>query len=200
MKKYILLFLLMITFFAVGCGNNEPSADDNAQNDESAVFAELEDLEFCFSSGAGGWGTTLQIDKDGNFWGLHTDYNLGETDAEYPKGTCHYCDFSGKFKDVTKVNEYTYSLKIEKLEFANELDTSEVKEGVLYEYTTPYGIRDTKEVLLYLPGAPIAELPEEYVDWIHTSLRNEKETELPFYGIYNPTEKTGFYSYKKIKK
>jgi uncharacterized protein YecT (DUF1311 family) len=76
----------------------------------------------------------------------------------------------------------------------------EIIDGVLYHYSTAYGIDNTTELLIYTPGAPIEELPQGYRDWIWMALENPDAAELPFYGIYNEKEETGFFSYKVRKK
>ena len=65
---------------------------------------------FGFSSGAGAWGTFLDLNDDGTFSGEFHDSNMGETGEGYPYGTVYVCDFSGKFSEPEKINEYTYSI------------------------------------------------------------------------------------------
>ena len=53
---------------------------------------------------------------------------------------------------------------------------------------------DGEEYLVYLPGAPLGELPEEFVLWV-TAPRGlkEEDTVLPWYGLYNVSEQCGFF-------
>ena len=158
-------------------------------------FKDLEDHQFYFSSGAGGWRTFLNVDADGRFDGAYSDSDMGSVGEEYPNGTYYYCEFVGKFTEPVKVNDYTYSVKIEELSTIKEPDTSEIIDGVLYAYSTPYGIEGTEELLIYLPGAPTSELPEEYMNWVRNDMEDPEAETLPFYGLYNEKEQNGFSSY-----
>ncbi len=216
MKKGLFIALLGISILMAGCGKEEMKEEASIQineetkteeaentgteNDESEPdaafeFAELNNLEFYFASGAGGWRTFLNIKKDGSFSGVFSDSDMGDTGEGYPNGTLYYCEFEGRFSQPVKVNDYTYSMKIEEISCANEPETTEIKDGALYYYSTPYGLEGAEEVLLYLPGAPMSELPEEYLNWVRNDMAEPNATELPFYGLYNVTEQNGFSSY-----
>jgi hypothetical protein len=106
------------------------------------------------------------------------------------------CDFTGKFSNPKKINDYTYSVQIENIEQERETDTEEITEGLRTIYSKPYGLDGAKDVLIYLPGSPLKELPEEFLDWVyHNDEERKKDTVLPFYGIYNVASKDGFSSY-----
>ena len=50
--------------------------------------------------------------------------------------------------------------------------------------------------MIYLPGAPLDELPEEFRSWIgYYDLSRTTETELPFYALNNEAQQQGFTSY-----
>ncbi|MBU5474657.1 MAG: DUF1311 domain-containing protein [Clostridiales bacterium] len=155
-------------------------------------YEDLEDVEFCFTSGAGGWSTTLQVEADGSFSGLYNDSDMGDAGDDYPDGTRYVSQFSGQFGKLKKVNDYTYSAKIESIELEQEPDTEEYADDVKYVYSEPYGIDGAKEILFYLKGAPIDELPEGYLSWVKYNYDIDAETELPFYGLYNEAEENGF--------
>ena len=216
MKKSMFMVFLAIGMLMTGCGNEEVSVSqvitatedaEEMENSETEVknqeneaaetlsFADLENLQFYFASGAGGWRTEMHIESDGSFSGVHSDSEMGSTGEGYPNGTYYYCDFEGTFTVPVKVNDYTYSMKIEEISCANEPDTTEIIDEILYCYSTPYGIEGAEEVLIYLPGAPTDELPEEYMNWVRNDMQNPDAPELPFYGLYNVTEQNGFSSY-----
>lgn len=158
---------------------------------EAFSFSELEYIEFLFASGAGGWGTTLTIHPDGSFTGEFYDSNMGIRDTEYSNGSVDLSDFTGQLGQPQWVNDYTCSLKIENIQYEVAPGTVEIREGIRYSYGTAYGLTDTEELLLYLPGAPISELPEGYLPW--AMLYDYEGTDLPHYGIYNPSQEQGFY-------
>lgn len=216
MKKALLITFLTICIAMAGCGKQEVNeqekiqiseeiqeekaentdAESNKIEEESKFdFEALENVEFYFSSGAGGWRTFLNIEEDGSFHGEYSDSDMGSTGDGYPNGTYYYCEFNGKFTEAVKVNDYTYSMKIEEISCVNEPETSEIIDGILYYYATPYGMEGAEEVLIYLPGAPISELPEEYINWVCNDMVDPDAVELPFYGLYNVTEQNGFSSY-----
>ena len=162
-------------------------------------FEELKYLEFYFNSGAGAWGTVLVIHPDGSFTGTFQDTDMGSgEEPEYPDGTVYLSNFSGHFSPPVCVDEYRCTLKIEDIQYENEPETSEIRDGVLYLYHTAYGLTETEELVLYLPGTPISELPEDYIPW--AGLYGHEGTEFPHYGLYNPGHKTGFYSLNILDK
>lgn len=160
-------------------------------------YADVADLTFWFSSGAGGWSTELTIDEDGFFSGNFHDSDMGSSGEGYPYGTMYWCDFSGQFSEPVKVNEYTYSAKIQSIQNEEETGKSVIIDEVRYIYSEPYGFDDAEEMLFYMPGAPLEELPEEFLRWVgYYDLSETEETELPFTGMYNEAAEEGFCSYE----
>lgn len=168
----------------------ESSAEITEAEEELFAFDNFINLEFCFSSGAGGWATLMTIKADGSFSGQFFDGDLGVTGDGYPNGTMFLCNFTGQFTQPVKVNEYTYSMQILELNYAEEVGKEEIKDGMLYCYTDIYGLEEAEDILIYLPGAPLTELPEEFRSWIYTT-----DTELPFYALNNEALQYGFSSY-----
>ena len=160
-------------------------------------FADVEEVEFYFASGVGGWDTHLTISGDGSFAGNYHDSDMGDTGEGYPDGTLYYCDFTGSFTRPEKVDDYTCVFKLDRLEFANTPDTQEIIGQVLYRYSEAYGLDNAGDFYLYLPGKPIGELPEEYLEWVRYSIPQEESTVLPFYGLYNENAKEGFSGHRK---
>lgn len=164
--------------------------------EETFSYADVSELEFCFSSGAGAWATFLQINEDGSFEGNYHDSDMGTTGDDYPNGTVYVCDFSGQFSEPEKVNEYTYSAEIESIRLEETPGNIKITDGVQYVYSEPYGLDDAQRILFYLKGAPLAELPEEFLSWVnYYDLNDTEDTELPFVGIYNEAAEEGFSSY-----
>lgn len=158
-----------------------------------------EDLpeSFSFASGVGAWSTSIHIDSDGTFEGFYYDMDMGVSGEEYPGGTMYVCSFSGKFTNIKKVNEYTYSMELEYIDREAEPGEEWIENEIKYIASEPYGLEEGKEFLLYLPEAPMSELPESFVEWISMPLAwgNDGRPEtLPFYGLYNVTGEYGFFS------
>lgn len=178
----------------------EDSSQDSASEEEQFSFEEISNLEFWFGSGAGGWCTVLYVHDDGTFEGQYHDSEMGSTGEGYPNGEIYLCDFTGQFTEPQKVNEYTYSMKIESMTYNKEPGTEEIANDFRYIYSEPYGMDESNDFLLYLPGAPLAELPEGYMSWInYTAVNQETDTELPFYGLYNEAPGYGFSSYESTE-
>ena len=211
MKKNLLALVLAFCLLTMGLGLNQglsmtakateagsAATEQPAAEDETFSFADLQHREFYFASGAGGWRTVMSIKVDGSFAGVYSDSEMGSVGEGYPKGTYYLCEFEGVFTDPVQVNDYTYSVKIDELRCLKEPETTEIIDEILYHYSTPYGIEGAEEILIYLPGAPISELPEEYMNWVRNDMADPEATELPFYGLYNATEQNGFSSYDAL--
>lgn len=177
-------------------GENEGMTGASGEDENAFSFNDLKDLEFYFTSGAGGWMTTLTIEADGSFSGEFFDGELGLTDVDYPNGTMYECYFYGQFTQPIKVNNYTYSMQIRDLNYTEEVGKEEIRDGMLYIYTDIYGLDGAEDILIYLPGAPLTELPEVFRSWVgYYYLENTTDTELPFYALNNEAQQYGFYSH-----
>ena len=125
---------------------------------------------FIFTSGAGGWYTGMSISKDGSVKGTFLDMNRGVTGSNYPNGQMYLSKFTGKFKNLVKVNDYEYKMTLADLDYPKAGETKIVN-GVKIDTTEPYGIANAKspgkEFILYLPGRPVKDLPKEVGDWIY---------------------------------
>lgn len=154
-------------------------------------FSNISQIEFLFASGAGAWGTWLTIDDDGTFSGNYHDSEMGSAGADYPNGICYLCRFSGKFSEPVKVNDYTYSVKLEQLEMEDTPGTEKIEDGIKYIYSQPYGLEGAENFLFYLPGTPVEDLPEGFLGWSGNA--GYVGTELPSYGFYNANQEQGFF-------
>ena len=202
MKRAILSLILAGILLLSACAGVEPkkSGDIATEPETETVtagefsFADLKNIEFFFQSGVGGWRTTLHIAPDGRFSGVFYDSDLGDIGEGYPNGVVYRCDFNGQFTQPEKVNEYTYSVKIIDMNYDQEENTEEIKDGTLYRYSGAYGLEDAENIMIYLPGAPTSELPEDFRLWIrYYDLSNAPE-KLPFYALNIEAQQFGFTS------
>lgn len=172
------------------------SDSDNTENvaDETNEFSfnTISNMDFFFASGAGAWGTYLNINADGSFSGEYHDSDMGDTGEGYPNGICHESSFKGQFGALTKINDYTYATKVESLTTEREIGSSEISDGILYKYTEPYGINADAEIRIYLKGAPLSELPEEFLSWVGYANGVQNGEVMNFYGIHNLKGNEGF--------
>lgn len=168
-----------------------PAVLAGAESNPALSFSELQRLNWYFSSGVGGWGTEMTIYEDGSFTGDFHDSEMGEMDEEaYPYGTIYGCLFHGKLAVERQIDEYTWALRVEALALDEGQAPEAIEDGIRYVTSDPYGLVEGHEMLLYLPGTPVERLPEEFLMWAH--YYEEAFTALPFYGLYDPINETGF--------
>ena len=121
MKKYFVYkvaALMLCTALLTGCG----------QKSEDALPEDFP-MDFVFSSGVGAWATSMTLEQDGAFSGAYYDADMGVCDEDYPNGTVYICDFSGRFSDIQKVDEYSYSLTLAELDSDYEAGKEWIENG-----------------------------------------------------------------------
>ena len=151
------------------------------------------DLEF--SSGVGGWGTSLTLERDGTFSGQFHDSDMGAIGEDYPNGTVYLCHFSGRFSDIEKVDEYSYSMTLSELSHDDEGGEEWIEDGICYVPAAPYGMEDGETFVLYLPDTPTDGLDEDFLSWWPGCYAPEGAPEtLETYGLLNAKMGYGFFS------
>ena len=177
-NKFIILTIARFLLVSLAACRNEKTsnADQNTFNttadnqSRDLTFEDLSHYAFQFCSGAGGWSTDFEIEKDGSFKGNYHDSDMGDTGENYENGTRYICGFSGNFTGLTKINDYTYEMKMENLTYEETPGKEEIADGVKYIYTDVYGLEGTDTFKVYLPGAPVSDLSEEEYFWVRTHL------------------------------
>ena len=157
-------------------------------------------IELLFASGASSSGTTLTLNQDGSFAGRHFDHENATGDG-YSKGTCYLCDFSGRFENIRQITPYIYSMTLAELDTEKEEGEEWIEDDVLYIAARPYGLEDGEEFLLYTPGVPLEEIPEEFLSWwmgrgSYQEDEGSRQT-LPCYGLFNIAAGKGFFQYER---
>lgn len=147
---------------------------------------------FSHMSGVGGWSTDLYVAEDGSFEGCYFRHSLAEASDRW---MLYFSEFSGKFSLPKKVNAYTYSVRLEALDIGAEKGGLEGSEDFTQvgEGAAP-GIEGGEEFLIYLPGAPLDELPEDFLLWVKApgGIEDDDIT-LPWCGLYNAKEQLGWF-------
>ncbi len=225
-KKAKTILALMCTALCIGllssCASNQPGEPQQSQqesgssssgeptdpseggkstsqqdaNPEDVSLPDALPMEFVFSSGAGGWRTTLTLNPDGSFEGSYSDSEMGDSGEDYPNGSVYVCEFSGQFDDIHKVDDHTYSMTLGEVTTSKEKDEEWIEDGIRYIASDPYGLEDGKEFLLYTPETPVEGLSEEFLSWWpnrYTQSEAPLET-LSCYGIYNQKMGYGFFT------
>ena len=218
MKKIATVFLLVSLLSLAACSNisNEPNTPSNETPTVTAeptptqpapAEAELlplpkESMEFAFLSGAGGWRTVMTLNRDGTFSGLYTDSEMGEIGKSYPKGSVYVCDFSGKFGEIEKINEYSFRLILTDISTANAVGEEWIEDEIRYVAADPNGLndpltgQDCTEFILYLPDTPLDSVSEDFLFWwpLKYSQDTVPVTTLSCFGILNVTTSDGFFT------
>lgn len=165
---------------------------DAGTEDAESFFAEGQPLEFLFASGAGGWGTTLTLHPDGSFEGEYHDSDMGVNAPEYPNGTIYICKFSGRFSEMIRETDHSYSMTLQELTY-EETGREWIEDQVRFVAAEPYGMMG-EEFILYLPGTPAEQLNEEFLDWWPDAhlWRAGSLDRLTGYGLYNRSTGQGF--------
>lgn len=148
------------------------------------------DLSFTFSSGAGGWSTDIVLHPDGTFSGTYHDNDMSGGDGY--DATMYICEFDGKFNNIKKADNDSYSMTLEYCNVKDTPDSTWIEDRIQYIASDPYGIDGGKNFTLYLPGTFVQSLPEMYVGWVYNL---EKNTTLSGFGLYNTETQDGFYAY-----
>ena len=185
------------------------SESDNLQEEQeendSDIFSMFEG-SYTFTSGVGAWSTQLELKSDGTFTGEYHDTDAGARGDGYD-ATLYLAKFSGRFKDPQKVNDYTYSFKLDEIYYENEPDTEEIgdpydsggKVKVLMKYSAAYGLSGAETVYAYMPSAPTAELPDKFMLWVdHLRDKNTRYgSELSYKCLYAVETEQGWIGQKE---
>ena len=157
---------------------------------QPTILDTLVGKNFVFSSGSGGWGSSLSIGPNGTFSGDYHDSDMGSTGPGYPGGTISESKVSGHFTRLHQVSPTLYEVYLENLQYEKPAGSSEIKDNVKYEYTEAYGISKNTRMAIYLPGTPISALPEEVRLFSYGLIPEDSQT-LPVYVIQGDME--GFF-------
>lgn len=175
----------------------QPQEESNIREEEDAeteelTFADLSKKRFEFCSGAGGWSEEFTIEEDGYFTGIFHDSNMGEIGEGYDGGTMYYSSYEGHFTELTKINNYTYQMKLADISYDNPIGIERISDNILWIYTGSYCLGGTDTFIIYLPGTPIGEISEEIYSWIGGM--NASTTELTRMVIVDEINQYGIYS------
>ena len=151
-------------------------------------------MSFTFSSGAGGWRTWLTLYADGTFEGQYSDSEMGDIGDGYPNGSYYIADFTGKFVNIQKVDEFSYSMELDEVTIGREPGTEWIEDEIRYVAAEAYGLDGGKEFVFYTPETPVAGLSEMFLGWWPGRFMEPAAETLSCYGIYNKAEETGFFT------
>ncbi len=173
-------------------GPGEVHFPEEVNNDPSQLLSLVPD-SFVYTSGAGVWATTLSLNDDGTFQGVYSDLNAGEEVDKYPGGTEYLCVFSGNFRNFRKIDEYTWAMDLDQLNYESKVGENwfDKRDQIHYIASEAEGLAGGDTFYLYLKGHPMNSLPKAFVNWISASYDTDGNT-LGVFGIYNQAKETGF--------
>ena len=136
----------------------EPTPEPPVQEDVAAgLFQRLSgwDLRYGFENGS----QTISFGADQSFSILHQHrvFDNGQRIMEY-------FSKSGSFTDVTKINDFTYTMRIaDTYDTSQDTDTTAFSGGLQTKAVDdPFsGMYDGTQVTLYTPDAPLSQIPSE---------------------------------------
>ena len=163
-------------------GRSRPAPED--------PFLSALPMEFEFLSGVGAWSTTLTLNHDLTFTGRHSDTDIGHV---------YLCDFSGSFKNLTKIGSgplSTYSLTLDHCTTERPEGEEWTKNGTLYTAVGPYGIEGGETFTVYAPETAVRAVPEETLSWYPDKelLRHDGAKTLMRWGLVNNETGDAFFS------
>ena len=198
-------FALMLAISFLLCLAPVSGKAEAAFSDGSELFEELSRMEFYFSSGAGGWGTTLYINTDGRFFGVYHDSEMGLTGPGYPNGSRYYCPFYGKFTIPGQIEPGATGVRITMRElfyhepmeyrYGEEVENPEILNGVNLIFAEPYGLNGEESFLVYFPEQLRNETSEEFRLWVRYTDGDTvryNESQLGFFALCSEQNQYGF--------
>ena len=172
--------------------STQPASVPEATDGDAVLTWEDIPQNFVFTSGAGAWQTSLDLQPDGSFSGAYSDSNMGESSDANPHGTVYYCNFNGQFTQPQPVTEYCYSVELTEFSAEDSENAEYIDNGIRYVRSEPYGFNDSQCFYLYLPGTPVVDLPEDCLYWLNLLQQVESEIPSGMYVIYNQVETAVF--------
>ena len=142
----------------------EKTGSNPDSNPERALLSSLDGLQLSFMSGAGAWSSDLMMQEDGRFVLNYHDSDMGSSGEGYD-ATIYVCEASGRFDQVQKINDTTYTMRLAEIAIENQPGTEWITEEsgarVRYVASDPYGLDNTETVTVYLPGTPLDAIPDD---------------------------------------
>lgn len=180
-----------------------PAETQPTETDNAAAALPIGDdpLNMIFASGAGAWGTEITLNADGTFTGEYHDSEMMEHSDQYPNGTVYYCKFSGKFANITKIDEYSYAMTLDELTKDASRGEEWIEDGTRYVLSGAHGIENGTDFVFYMPDTPLDGLNSEFMSWWPDYYKlsgeaGEIPTTLGRFGLMNGTEHFGFFTYE----
>ena len=178
---------IILTQLSTRCSSKEQEQHSEQSTDLPEAVFETLPSEFTFTDGAGAWYTNIILNQDGTFTGEYRDYSVSDT------GEGLASNFGGKFTELQKIDEYTYSMNLDSLSMEGEIGEEYYEDNIKFIRSEPYGITESADYLIYLPGRPMNEEEMNNLSGSYGGVAlYEGIMPSGMYCIYNVDEKAGF--------
>ena len=148
--------------------------------------------EYLFAGGAGRWSNYLELKADGSFTGK---YGAKSADPDNPETDISYiCEYSGLFGNAVKISDHIYSAHVTKLVYP-EPEKKYEENGIKYITCTPRGLEKSDEILIFLPGCSVSDIPGEALRSFNGPMDKTRflvDGRFAIFAIYSVNDKEGF--------
>lgn len=138
--------------------------------------------------------TMLSLNDDGFFTGEY----LGMEGRQAEPTLVYQNEFSGQFTEIEKIDEYSYSLQLTTMNYTKEIGSEWADGHIPYQATTANGLDNGQSFILYAPGTPVEQIPQDTRNWSTTywdlDPYNEPPKNLNCWLLRNTTTNRGFFS------
>ena len=142
----------------------------------------------------------MTLNRDGTFYGMYSDSEMGEVGEGYSYGSVYICDFSGKFENIQQIDAHSYKMTLAHVQTEKPVGEEWIEEEIRYVASEPFGLNDPinnqecTDFIFYLPDTPIDQFSEDFLFWWPYQYSEDAKTTLSCYGIQNVTADNGFFS------
>ena len=103
----------------------------------------------------------ITINADGSVKGTYRNPERGVTGPDYPKGLIICNDFTGKFTNIKQIDDSVYTMTLSSYTLTHQVGDDWYSDGYAYYADEIYGLKNNVKFILYTPGTPIPDMPEE---------------------------------------
>ena len=103
----------------------------------------------------------ITINADGSVKGTYRNPERGVTGPDYPKGLIICNDFTGKFTNINQIDDSVYTMTLSSYTLTHQVGDDWYSDGYAYYADEIYGLKNNVKFILYTPGTPIPDMPEE---------------------------------------
>lgn len=122
---------------------------------------------YVFTSGAGGWGSTITLRGDGSFTGEYSDYDMGVTGPGYPHGSVAVSRFHGTFTAFRRIDDHVWSAELSNVETEKTPGEEWIEDETRYTAGPAVGLEPGRDMLFLAPGAAPKHLTHTMKTWIY---------------------------------